>query len=79
MHKLIFQEVIIYLILSKNLVLGNTSSKIILSPSDILYINKGIGNIWFNSSAGSYSVWKQIYNNFVLFPEGVNKDRILGA
>jgi hypothetical protein len=44
-----------------------------------LYINKGIGNIWFNSSAGTYSTWKQIYQGFNVFPEGINKDRILGA
>lgn len=61
------------------IVLGNSTSKIILSPSDFLYINKGIGNIWFNSSAGTYSVWKQIYKGFEVFPDGVSKDRILGA
>ncbi len=59
--------------------MGNSTSKVILSPSDFLYINKGIGNIWFNSSAGAYSVWKQIYKGFNVFPEGVAKERILGA
>jgi hexosaminidase len=60
-------------------VLGNTTSRIILSPSDFLYINKGIGNIWFNSSAGTYSTWKQIYQGFNVFPQGIDKSRILGA
>lgn len=62
-----------------NLVLGNSTSRIILSPSDYLYINKGIGNIWFNNSAGSYSTWKQIYQNFEIFPQGIDKSKILGA
>jgi hypothetical protein len=59
--------------------LGNSTSRIILSPSDFLYINKGFGNIWFNSSAGTYSVWKQIYKRFNVFPEGIDKSKILGA
>jgi hypothetical protein len=59
--------------------LGNVTSKIILSPSDLLYINKGIGNIWFNSSAGAYSVWKQIYDKFEVFPKGIDKTKVLGA
>ncbi len=73
--KLMLREVI-FLFYS---VLGNATSKIILSPSDYLYINLGIGNIWFNTSAGSYHVWKQIYQGFQLFPQGVNKSRIIGA
>ena len=60
-------------------VLGNTTSRVILSTSDYLYINKGIGNIWFNSSAGSYITWKQIYQGFEIFPQGVDKSKILGA
>lgn len=70
-----FQRVILYFIK----VLGNSTSRIILSPSDFLYINKGIGNIWFNSSAGAYSTWKQIYQGFEIFPQGVDKSKILGA
>lgn len=31
---------------------ANTTSKIIMSPSDLLYLNKGQGNIWLNTSAG---------------------------
>ena len=50
-----------------------------LSPSDILYLNKGQGNIWLNTTAGDYSVWKNIYDNFTVFPSGVDKNRILGA
>ena len=74
-HKLKFQEVfnLFYV------VLGNTTSRVILSTSDYLYINKGIGNIWFNSSAGSYITWKQIYQGFEIFPQGVDKSKILGA
>lgn len=74
-HKLKFQEVNILFYL----VLGNTTSRVILSTSDYLYINKGIGNIWFNSSAGSYITWKQIYQGFEIFPQGVDKSKILGA
>jgi hypothetical protein len=66
-------------ILSVIVVLGNSTSKIIMSTSDYLYLNNGIGNIWFNSSAGSYHVWKQIYQGFQLFPQGVNKTKIIGA
>lgn len=74
-RKLKFQEVfnLFYV------VLGNTTSRVILSTSDYLYINKGIGNIWFNSSAGSYITWKQIYQGFEIFPQGVDKSKILGA
>jgi len=44
-----------------------------------LYINKGFGNIWWNSTAGSFVTWKQIYKGFKVFPDGVDKTRILGA
>jgi hypothetical protein len=50
-----------------------------LSPSDWLYLNKGQGNIWLNTSAGAYSVWRQIYENFTVFPNGIDPSRILGA
>lgn len=50
-----------------------------MSPFDTLYINKGQGNIWFNTSAGSYSVWRNIYENFHVFPKLTLKSRILGA
>jgi len=60
-------------------VTANVNSKIILSPSDILYLNKGQGNLWLNASQGEYPVWKGIYQNFTIFPAGVDKSRILGA
>jgi hypothetical protein len=44
-----------------NSVVGKSDSRVILSPSDHLYLNTGFGNIWFNTSAGTYSVWRQIY------------------
>jgi len=44
-----------------------------------LYISKGQGNLWLNATQGTYSVWKNIYDNFVVFPTGVDKSRILGA
>eukprot|EP00178_Gracilaria_changii_P003290 TRINITY_DN14832_c0_g1_i1.p1 TRINITY_DN14832_c0_g1~~TRINITY_DN14832_c0_g1_i1.p1 ORF type:complete len:117 (+),score=4.53 TRINITY_DN14832_c0_g1_i1:995-1345(+) len=58
---------------------ANTTSKIVLSPSDILYLSKGHGNLWLNASQGEYSVWRTIYEKFVVYPEGVDKDRIHGA
>ena len=61
------------------LVVGNSSSKIILSPSDLLYLNKGKGFIWQNSTFGMYSIWKEIYEDFILHPKGINPDQILGA
>lgn len=60
-------------------VTANSTNKIILSPSDILYLNKGQGNLWLNGTQGEYSVWRTIYEKFVLFPQGVDKARILGA
>lgn len=45
----------------------------------MLYINLGQGNIWLNSSAGSYSTYRHIYESFVVFPAGVDAARILGA
>ena len=45
-------------IASHILVTSNTTSKIVLSPSDILYLNKGHGNLWLNASQGQYSVWR---------------------
>jgi hypothetical protein len=56
-RKVTLPKVIIYFIL----VVGNSTAQLILSPSDWLYLNKGQGNIWLNTTAGSYSVWRQIY------------------
>ena len=39
----------------------------------------GKGNIWQNATSGPFKTWKQIYKNFTVFPEGVEKERILGA
>jgi hypothetical protein len=61
------------------LVTSTSTSKIILSPSDLLYLNKGQGNLWLNGTQGIYSVWRAIYENFVVFPSGVDKSRILGG
>lgn len=33
-------------------VTSGSKSKIILSPSDILYLNKGQGNLWLNGTQG---------------------------
>jgi hypothetical protein len=45
----------------------------------LLYLNKGHGNIWLNGTAGEYSVWKILYQKLVVFPKGVDKNRILGG
>lgn len=45
----------------------------------MLYLNKGQGNLWLNGTQGTYSVWRDIYENFTVFPPGVNTSRILGA
>ena len=50
-----------------------------MSPSDLLYLNKGQGNIWLNTSAGEYSVWRSIYEKLTPYPDGVDKQRILGG
>jgi len=55
------------------LVTAGSNSKIILSPSDILYLNKGMGNLWLNGTQGEYSIWRQIYEKFVVFPQGVDR------
>jgi len=44
-----------------------------------LYINKGQGNLWLNGTQGTYTVWKNIYDNFIVFPKGLDRSRILGA
>ena len=62
-----------------DLVAAGSTSKIVLSPSDILYISKGQGNLWLNGTQGTYTVWKTIYENFVVFPSGVDRSRIMGA
>jgi hexosaminidase len=62
-----------------DLVTAGTKSQIILSPSDLLYLSKGQGNLWLNGTQGAYSVWRQIYEKLVVFPAGVDATRILGA
>ena len=42
------------------LVVNGSDSKIIMSQSDLLYLNKGQGFIWGNEF-GHYSLWKEIY------------------
>lgn len=61
------------------LVLSATSSKAILSPSDYLYLSKGQSFIWENTTGGEYSTWRKIYENFTVFPSGIDKKQILGA
>ena len=51
----------------------------ILSPSDLLLFNSGQGDIWQKEKHGEYSVWKDIINNFEIFPQGVDRNRILGG
>jgi len=53
-------------------------SKIVLSPSDYLYLSSGQGFITGNPF-GHFSTWRQIYENFTAFPAGVAPERILGA
>ena len=53
-------------------VLADTQSKVILSPSDYLYLNKGQSFIWENTTGGEYTTWRKIYENFTLFPAGVD-------
>lgn len=60
-------------------VVNASKSKIILSPSDLLYFNEGFGFIWQNASFGVYRNWLEVYNNLILFPTGVDPERILGA
>lgn len=59
-------------------VTANGKSKIILSPSNYLYLNSGQGFVT-SKSFGHYSTWEEIYVNFMLFPDGVDGQRILGA
>jgi N-acetyl-beta-hexosaminidase len=42
-------------------------------------LNKGQGNLWLNASQGEYTVWRNIYENLTVFPQGVDRSRILGA
>lgn len=58
---------------------SKSQSKLILSPSDILYLNEGQSFIWENQTFGKYFTWRMIYENFTLFPQGVPQDKILGA
>ena len=43
-----------------------------------MYLSTGKTNIW-SQPFGHYSVWRQIYEKFILFPEGIDKNRIIGA
>ena len=61
------------------LVTGKSTSKLILSPSDYLYLNKGTTWIWMNKTNGPFVTWRQIYQSFTVRPEGVDPSRILGA
>lgn len=38
-----------------------------------------MGNLWLNGTQGEYTVWRNIYENFTVFPAGVDRSRILGA
>lgn len=60
-------------------VTGKSTSKLVLSPSDYLYLNKGTTWIWMNKTNGPFITWRQIYQNFTVRPEGVDPNRILGA
>lgn len=61
-----------------NVVVKSSQSKIILSPSDYLYLNSGQGFVT-GDPFGHFSTWLQIYTSFTIFPAGVDKARILGA
>lgn len=60
-------------------VTAKSTSKLVLSPSDYLYLNKGTTWIWMNKTNGAFSTWRQIYQNFTVRPDGVDPTRILGA
>lgn len=49
-----------------------------LSPSDFLYLNAGQG-FTTGDPYGHFSSWRMIYENFTVFPAGVDRTRILGA
>jgi hypothetical protein len=49
-----------------------------VSPSDYLYLNSGQGFVT-GKPFGHYSTWRQIYQDWLLYPHGVNQNRILGA
>jgi hypothetical protein len=61
-----------------DVVVKTSQSKIVLSPSDFLYLNSGQGFITGNP-LGHFSSWRQIYENFTVFPTGVDRNRVLGA
>lgn len=48
-----------------------------MSQSDLLYLNKGQGFIWGNDF-GRYTIWRQLYEELLVFPPDVDKNRILG-
>lgn len=55
-----------------NLVTSQSESKIILSPTDLLYIGHGTTNIWVNKTNGDFKSWRQIYLDFTVRPNGVD-------
>jgi hypothetical protein len=65
--------------LSYIIVTGKSTSKLILSPSDYLYLNKGTTWIWMNKTNGPFTTWRQIYESFTVRPASVDPSRILGA
>jgi len=62
-----------------SIVTAKSDSKIILSPTDLLYIGHGTTNIWVNKTNGDFKSWRQIYLDFTVRPNGVDPQRILGA
>ena len=56
----------------------NLPNPVILSPSNVLYLDVGVGNTYGDKSWGGYSTWKDIYN-FDPYPKEIRKERILGA
>lgn len=60
------------------LVVNESESRVIMSQSDYLYLNKGNGFIWGNTF-GDYSIWKSLYHELKVFPDNVDPRRILGS
>lgn len=59
-------------------ILNGSKNKVILSQSDLLYINKGVGFIYGNDF-GVYSTWQNIYNKFEVAPNGIDPARVYGV
>jgi hypothetical protein len=57
----------------------NTTSKVILSPSDLFDLGTGFGNVWMNESNYKFSSWKNIYLDYGKLLGMVDQSRILGA